>query len=99
MLKLCVVGNPNELDHFMNDFKSQPQYDVNQESKEYDICNQEELRVMANVDFKPKVRKSMTVKLQTKEGKELEISLLDGIVVQLDDSVTYVSGRVFDIFA
>lgn len=98
MLKLCVTGEPSELYHFMNDLKTQPRYNVKLATKEPDKENDHESKVLVNVDLIPEVSKPLTVKLQTESGQELVINLLDGMVVELDEGVTYISGKVFDIF-
>lgn len=58
MFKLCVMGDPSEIHHFINDFQTQPQYKVKLESKEY-VNN--ERKIVANVDFIPKVHKPLHV--------------------------------------
>lgn len=97
MLKMCVTGDPTVMYHFMKDFESQPQYGVKLDAKEYDP-EANRWRFTLDVDYKPKVRKPVQVKLVTLSGKEIELNLLDGVVVELDEGVTYVSGKVFDVF-
>ncbi len=98
MLKLCVTGEPSEFYHFMNDLKTRPRYNVKMATKEQCEENNPESRVLVNVDFIPEVSKPLTVKLEAANGQELVINLLDAMVIELDEGVTYISGKVFDIF-
>ncbi|SEN07498.1 hypothetical protein [Lihuaxuella thermophila] len=98
MLKLCVTGEPSELYHFMNDLKTQPRYNVRLVSNVHDQEDDQETKVLVNVDLIPEISKPLTVKLESANGQELVINLLDGMVVELDEGVTYISGKVFDVF-
>ncbi|MBA4496396.1 hypothetical protein ACFO25_00610 [Paenactinomyces guangxiensis] len=98
MLKVSVKGDPHEIYHFMNDLQSQPQYGVQLEAKRYLLPGFNEKEITAYVNYVPKERKPMTVTLKTLEGKEVQINLLDGVAVELDQGITYISGKVFDIF-
>ncbi|MBA4494008.1 hypothetical protein ACFO25_11355 [Paenactinomyces guangxiensis] len=98
MLKLQLSGDPKEIYHFMNDLQSQPQYGVQLESKRYLLPGFTEKEITAYVNYVPKEQKPLTVTLKTQEGKEVQINLLDGVAVELDRGITYISGKVFDIF-
>ncbi|MBA4496508.1 hypothetical protein ACFO25_03995 [Paenactinomyces guangxiensis] len=82
----------------MNDLQSQPQYGVQLESKRCLLPGFQEKEITAYVNYVPKERKPMTVTLKTPEGKDVQINLLDGVTVELDQGITYISGKVFDIF-
>lgn len=98
MLKLRVMGDPGEVSQFINDFKSQPQYEIYAESKRYDISNNNEAIIFANFGFTPQERKSITLKLLTADHQEIEMNLLDGQVVEMDGGITFIRGKVYDIF-
>ncbi|TCS94671.1 DUF3970 family protein [Hazenella coriacea] len=99
MLKIRVMGKADLLNHFMSDFKSHPQYQIKLESKSYPCTPNNEGMVFANFEFKPRHRRSLTVTLFTTNNKELELNLLDGQAVEIDQGVTFINGKVLDIFS
>lgn len=96
-MKLSLIGNPKECYHFLNDLKSQRQYQVELESKEYDASSYQ--KIMLKVDMKSKDRKPLMVRLNTESGEQIVLNLLDGVVMQLEEGITYVTGKVFDVLA
>lgn len=99
MLKLRVMGKADLLNHFMSDFKSQPQYQIKLESKSFSCPPNNEGMVLASFEFKPRHRRALTVTLYTTDHKELELNLLDGKAIEMDQGITYINGKVFDIFS
>ncbi len=95
MIKLSLIGNPKECYHFLNDLKSQRQYQVELESKEYDAVSYQ--KILLNIDVKPKERKPLMVRLNTETGEQIVLNLIDGVVMQLEEGITYVTGKVFDV--
>jgi hypothetical protein len=91
VLKLSLSGNPGECYHFLNDLKSQRQYQVELESKEYDASSYQITRVRLKIDVKPKERKPQVVRLNTETGEQIVLNLLDGVVMQLEEGITYVT--------
>jgi hypothetical protein len=102
MLTLRVSGERDQLQAFMKHFSTQPYYKIMLDehigtaTKEEEMTTQFEFLVTKQ---KPSFRKSVSVTLSTVEGKDIVIDLLDGQVVQVDDNVTCVFGKNFDIFA
>ncbi|SEN33768.1 hypothetical protein [Lihuaxuella thermophila] len=97
MLKMCVVGNPFELYRFINDLKSQPQYEVKIDSKGYISPVFKEKENVVKMNFVPEVCKPLTVNLETEKEEEVKIHFWDSIMVEMQPGVTWISGKVFEI--
>lgn len=97
MFKLYASGDSDQLSIFLTDLKSNPRYDVALEAKEHYDKEQSRGKMVMNVDVKSVA--ITTVILETKNGIDVEINLLHGVIVELDDGITNISGKVFDVFA
>jgi hypothetical protein len=97
-MKLFVRGNPNEVQTFFQELSAHRQYEVIAHYQEKDHFHQGQIRVGATVQMEKKPRESLLVTMKTDEGKEIELKLLDGRVIEMDGH-TLVFGRVYDVFA
>jgi len=98
MLKVTVSGKAQELHPFIHDLTQQPQYAVELCSTETAENLQQEISVQALLQFHPLHRKPLFVQLHAENGENIVIHFLDSTHVQLNPSVTYISGKVYDIF-
>ncbi|SEN26546.1 hypothetical protein [Lihuaxuella thermophila] len=100
MLRLRVDGKCESVNHFMQDLKAQPQYQLLSESRltEEDHRNNADVTVICYLDDKPTQRKVCNLSLSTSSGREVKIEMLDCQIVEMGDGVTYIRGKVFDIF-
>jgi hypothetical protein len=98
MLQISVTGNAHEIQRFMNHFKLQPHYKILPDSERYINLEDEKIQVLAAFQFRPKERKSMLVQITTSSGSKVEFTLLDGKIIEMENGVTYVHGKYYDIF-
>jgi hypothetical protein len=98
MLQLSVTGNAHEIHQFMNHFKLQPHYKIQPNSERYINQDDEQVQVQATFQFRPKERKSMLVQIITSSGSKIEFTLLDGKIIEMENGVTYIHGKYYDIF-
>lgn len=102
MLTLRVSGKKDQLQAFMKHFSAQPYYKIMLDSELGSISVEDEMTTQfefLSSLLKPKIRKALTVTLATTDGKEINIDLLDGQVIQVDDETTCIYGKNYDIFA
>jgi hypothetical protein len=102
MLTLRVSGKKDQLQAFMNHFSAQPYYKIMLDEELEMVSVEDEMTTQfefVSSLLKPKIRKTLTVTLTTNEGKEINIDLLDGQVIQVDDNTTCIYGKNYDIFA
>lgn len=102
MLTLRVSGKKDQLQAFMKHFSTQPYYKIMLDEHCGTATMEDEMT--ANFEFlvpklKPSIRKTTKVTLSTTEGKQIVIDLLDGQIVQVDEKVTCIYGKNFDIFS
>jgi hypothetical protein len=100
LLRLRVDGKCESVNHFMQDLKAQPQYQLHSVSglTEEDHRNNNDVTVICYLDDHPARRKVSHLNLMTSGGKEVKIELLDCQIVDMGNGVTYIRGKVFDIF-
>lgn len=98
MLRLTITGKALDLHPFVYDLSKQPQYDVEICSTELTENLQQEVSVQARLKFQPHDRKPLYVQLHTKNDQNIIIYFLDSSHVQVSPSVTYISGKVYDVF-
>jgi threonine synthase len=102
MLTLRVSGKKDQLQAFMKHFSAQPYYKIMLDEELEMVSVEEEMTThfeFVSSLLKPKIRKTLIVTLTTNEGKEINIDLLDGQVIQVDDNTTCIYGKNYDIFA
>jgi hypothetical protein len=102
MLTLRVSGKKDQLQAFMKHFSAQPYYKIMLDEQLRTVSVEEEMTTQFEFIsslLKPRIRKSLTVTLSTTTGEEINIDLLDGQVIQVDDDVTCIYGKNYDIFA
>ncbi len=97
-MKLFVRGNPDEVQTFFQELSAHRQYEVIAHYREKDHFHKGQVRVGATVQVEKKPRESLLVTMMTDEGKEIELKLLDGRVIEMDGQ-TLIFGKVFDLFA
>ncbi|RAL25940.1 hypothetical protein [Thermoflavimicrobium daqui] len=95
-MKLYVKGEPQEVETFLDNVKSQ-KYDVITHFKEKDCFYSDNLRVGATIEMSEKSRQSLLVKITTSDGNKIELDLLDGKVIEMDQTKLII-GKVYDIF-
>lgn len=98
MIKLTITGKAIDLHPFIHDLLKQPQYNVEISPTECTKNLQEEISVQARLKFHPPGRKPLYVQLHTKDDKDISIYFLDCAHIQLSPTITYISGKVYDIF-
>lgn len=96
MFKVYASGDSDQLNIFLSDLKSNPRYNVALETKEHYDINHKRGKMVMSVDIQTVT--PMSVVLNTENGEQVTIDLLKSIVVKFDNDITYISGKVFDIF-
>lgn len=101
-LKLRVMGSLEEVKAFISSFKNQ--YIVHQEEESYLPLDMEKEKVFVNLTFEvkpylPRIANMIIIKLELPEGKHVEIPLIDGFHVSLEEGKTIITGRSYDIFS
>ncbi|RAL25941.1 hypothetical protein [Thermoflavimicrobium daqui] len=97
MIKMQVLGDRNKVNLFMKDFKSLPQYHVITES----IFNKfldENVIGYTVFDLINPVCKPIVLQITTSNEKELLLDLRNAQVVKSDNGVTWIKGKVNDIY-
>lgn len=98
MLKLLVQGELDELQRFLLQFRMHPQYIIHPDSIRVDSQDEYDASLFAHFDFKPEARKNLTIQMHTEKGIIVNLSLMDGQVTKFGNGITYLSGKVYDIF-
>jgi hypothetical protein len=98
MLTLLITGKPAELHPFLFDLTTQPQYHVQLQSVEQSPSPVQEAKVEARIHFAPTHRKPLHITLITDTDEQIHIHFVDGRAVKMDETFTFISGKVFDIF-
>ncbi|MGX9707960.1 MULTISPECIES: hypothetical protein [Laceyella] len=52
----------------------------------------------AQLQFVPTHRNPLHITLITDTGEEIHIHFVDGHMVKMDETITFISGKVYDIF-
>jgi hypothetical protein len=98
MLKLLISGKPSELHPFLFDLATQPQYHMQLHTIEQSPSPTGEAKVEAQLQFVPTHRNPLQITLITNTGEEIHIHFVDGHMVKMDETITFISGKVYDIF-
>jgi hypothetical protein len=98
MLKLIATGKPHELHPFIFDLTSQPQYKVKLESMSPGDHLGQETSVQMSVSFRPNSQTPVQVTLHTQDNQKIKIHFTDGFAVKLNETITYIGGKVVDVF-
>lgn len=102
-LKLIVEGCKEKVRDFVNFLKISPHWRLYSGSKL--SLGEEEMRIDYYFDKKQQNHLSLTDKpiskltFHSKDGKKIEIVLLDAQVVEMGEGITYVYGKNYDVFA
>jgi len=94
MLRLHIEGEEQQVQPFLFDLKQHPNMDL----IEKEVAEaKEEVKVKCMVKHEPN-RRMKVVALNTVDGKLLQIPVMDAILVKLEEKITLIAGRSFDIF-
>jgi hypothetical protein len=54
--------------------------------------------VQMSVSFKPNSQTPVQVTLHTQDNQKIKIHFTDGFAVKLNETITYIGGKVVDVF-
>ena len=58
----------------------------------------EAISIQLDEKVKTSVRQPLYVYMKDKKGTEIQLELYDGLVVEMGEGITYISGKVYDVF-
>jgi hypothetical protein len=102
-LKLIVEGCKDKVRDFVDFLKISPHWRLYSGSKL--SLGKEEMRIDYYFDKRLQNNLSLTDKpiskltLHSKDGKKIEITLLDAQVVEIEEGITYIYGKNYDVYA
>lgn len=96
---MYLVGNPIEVDEFMNHFATRSHYKIIKKATTEEDQSKAAKTTFCQFEFTPnEIPKNLVVQLHTKQGDTLEIPLIDGRVIDLANGCTLINGKNIDIF-
>lgn len=93
---MYLVGKPGEVDQFMSHFTTRSHYKIIEKNTTEEDLENKAKTTYCNFEFLPEERQEVLVRMQTECGEVLEISLLDGRVLDLGNGFTLINGKVLD---
>lgn len=94
MLKLEVSGAKRKVESFIDSLRSNPQYNISSISKKNDTYD-----VTCQLEYNPFHKRVSTVDIVGTNGETVKIDLLDCMIVEVEEGITYISGKSYDIFS
>jgi hypothetical protein len=98
MVKLQLEGQDSHVHPLLFDLQQHPNIEwLGNEERVDDGSEQVEVRVVCYVKHRPQGRLKI-VHIETEDGVEIRIPIMDLIQVEMEDGTTLLAGRSFDIF-
>jgi hypothetical protein len=97
LIKLQVLGQPDQVKSFLQDIRQRPQIELHQEGMQ-EMDDDNRICVTCEVDLQPSSRIKI-VHLETKGGGEILMPLLDLVYAEIEEGRKILAGKSFDIFA
>ncbi|MBH8605505.1 hypothetical protein [Thermoactinomyces sp. CICC 10522] len=97
MIKLQVLGQPDQVKSFLQDIRQRPQIELHQEGMQ-EMADENGICVTCEVDLQPSSRIKI-VHLSTQDGGEIRMPLQDLIYAEIEEGRKILEGKSFDIFS
>jgi hypothetical protein len=97
LIKLQLLGQPDQVKSFLQDIRQRPQIEIHQEEMQ-EMADDNRICVTFEVDLQP-TRRVKIVHLRTQDGGEIRMPLLDVIYAEIEERGKIIVGKAFDIFS